>query len=468
MEAVGIELVTQCLACQASVAINGIVPRAACPKCARVVELGAKLWRQLLSTAVVEVAARPIGYEVTATLASEQKQSVRGVLRHVAMPSGVKRRDVPAELAVPGVEFVAGEDLESMNVEAGPSVVTMHCPQCGAPLEVAPGERNLSCVYCGCTSLIEEGARSIGRPLRRFHLACTASAHKQSIARWEQVEAVAIDEQDRVFVHDNSSATLYALDTSLEGVRWVKTGITVTQLAARRGLVVAMRKNDCALVFDAASGEARGTFPPEASLPFDPKRILSVAPMPNGSWLLAVDGEEWGGQSGHTVFHRLDSEGGALPLWGGEFGAAPELGTNIPELGGAQPMFVEGEIHIVAGFDGSVLMTNGDKLIKLDASGEVRMELDEPQSGDWEYPLIGLDGLGRVHALTHETRGAYLSFDAYGTLLAKVDRASGSRVIGKERRLAAAKAGGVVLVGERGSVRVIRPDGTVGFVSTEP
>jgi ribosomal protein S27AE len=162
MQAVGVELVTQCRACEGSVAVNGIVESAACPRCARTVAVGADLWRGLLAAATVQVATRAVGFEIATTFASGE-QHFRGVLRHVATPDGLARRALPAGLETRGAAFVAGEDLEGMRVDGAPSVRTMHCPQCGAPAEIARGGRELACAYCGVTSAILP-PRARGRP----------------------------------------------------------------------------------------------------------------------------------------------------------------------------------------------------------------------------------------------------------------------------------------------------------------
>src|SRR5260221_9049852 len=91
MQCVGVEIVTACRACAAAVAVNGIVPTAPCPKCGRVITLGADFWRQVFAATMVQVARRSIGYEVTTSFASDG-QSIRVVLRRANMPAGGPRR----------------------------------------------------------------------------------------------------------------------------------------------------------------------------------------------------------------------------------------------------------------------------------------------------------------------------------------------------------------------------------------
>jgi predicted RNA-binding Zn-ribbon protein involved in translation (DUF1610 family) len=477
MQAVGLELVTQCRVCEATVAINAIVTRAACPKCGRAFDLDPALWGGIFSTAIVQVAPRTEGFEVSTTFAAGA-QTFRVLLRRVPLPAGLSRRAVPDGLAPSGIAFVAGEDLASMRTDARPTARAVHCPQCGAPLEVAAGARDLHCVHCGNTSVLEGEDRFVGRSLQRFFLGCDVGSEIAASAVWEHVESVSVDESDRVYVlaggQGGKSVAILALDRSLAHVRWMKTGLERTdgaQLIARGDRVVlARKKGDAPLVLNASDGEPAGAFPPpRADLRFDPKHIRSVAPMPDGSWLLAVSGEAWGGMFAHTIFHRCDAAGAPLPTWDDEMARAPEIGTPLPELKDAahKPLFLRDAIDVVGGFDGTVLLTDGEWLAKLTRSGEVVGMAEHPQGVRWSYALVGLDGTNRVHALTHSDvkSGAYLVFDPRGNLVTRVERKGGTHLLGKERRIAAALGGGAVLVGYGGRLRVIRPDGTLGYVS---
>jgi predicted RNA-binding Zn-ribbon protein involved in translation (DUF1610 family) len=446
MQAVGVELVTTCRACEASIAINGIVSSAACPKCARVIDLDARLWQEISSTVIATVAPRSVGFELTATFTSGP-QTFHAVLRRVTMPANLASRPAPEGLMDARVSSVAGEDLESMRIETATSVRIVRCPACGAPLEAAHDARDLLCKYCGNESLLE-GERVVGRPVRRFHLACAVAEQPASAnVWWEHVDAVTVDEADRVFVlggTKSSGSAVFALDPTLTHVRWMKAGFELVkddaQLVARRDRVVLVHgKGAPPRLLDAADGESRGTLPPAGTkgLRFDPLHVRTLAPAPDGGWLASVDG-------------------GQLVTWGGAWRPPPEMEN------GRRP------IDVVPGFDGSMLLTNGATLVHVSARGIVT-SLQHPDGVSWKPRLLALDGLNRVHALTDSDvkHGAYIALDVNGARMRNVARHGSARLLGKERRIAAANAGGVVLVGFGGRLRMIRPDGTLGYVSPQ-
>jgi hypothetical protein len=344
----------------------------------------------------------------------------------------------------------------------------MHCPACGAPLEVPRGTRDLSCPYCRNTSLLEGEDRAVGRALKRFYLACHAS-EQSAEANWGRVFAVSVDESDRIYICGviEGVRTLFALDSTLTKLRWANANVgdldENVQLAARQDRVLVIRKDQPVVAFSASDGKPIGRIPEKAS--FDAAHLRSFALLEDGTCLISVTGETFGNRRIHSILYRTDLGGTPLPTWGEEYAAPPELGATILDLEKvtSQPMVVRDRIDIIGGFGTEVLVTDADKLVKLRRDGSIATMLDRPRDLSWGFQTIALDGLNRIHALTG-TR-AYISFDTRNELRLRATRGDGSRVFQGEQRIAAGRSGAVVLVGENGRLRIIRPDGTLGYVS---
>jgi DNA-directed RNA polymerase subunit RPC12/RpoP len=451
---VSVEIATTCATCGTVMAINAVVTSASCPKCGRVEHVAPDFWRDTFAAASTQVAPQVSGFETTLSLESAGTR-YRVVMRRADAPHTELRPLQRPDLQTSTVVGTIAEDVEGMRVGDDLRTRMLHCPACGAPLEVHGEPRDVVCTYCRKQSQLE----GLTRIVKRWYLVCEV-AENAGGSTWGEVWHVAVDVDSNVYVLGMLSgareAAIIALDTTLK-TRWVKGGLPLLDckttacigFAANRIVVTAPARR--ALMIDASTGATLGEMP-AASV--DVPR--SIVPCDDGTWLLSRWADVKFGETPHSLLSRLDATGETMnEVWPGVFRQRSAIEVDIPALETAtQPSaFFQGNIDLIAARDGDVLLTNGSCLAYVDRFGTPKPL--RPVSRDpWDArTLSGRNGY--VHTLT---ANSLLTVDMTGRVVRKIAR-------GHEKTLAVGRRGDVVLVGHDGRLRVLAPDGTVTFVN---
>ena len=191
MMGIMIELKATCPACEGWIAVNGLVPGAACNGCGKVRELSPDWWKALMQNVLKEAPRAKPGkvFHYSETVTSYEIKFER---RHPRFPETERDIDMDAAVAgavdgrfpdpatgrplsvrpvpeeyregLPGVRTIVSEDLDCLSRATGSvqPVQTLQpqgpqpfaCPHCGAALTIDGKERKIRCAFCSADAYL--------------------------------------------------------------------------------------------------------------------------------------------------------------------------------------------------------------------------------------------------------------------------------------------------------------------------
>jgi hypothetical protein len=510
---VAIEVTAECRACGGAIPFEGIAESATCGGCQRAIATPLRLWAVVLRRASEEGGAAPLHDERAATVATEVG-SFRVLYRRTEAACGACGGALPIdsfdEAAGRGSEFCgacgarvivrrAPDEIAAARFVVGEAParqgaplesIVLPCSRCGAPLPVDGKTRTFSCSFCRATSTVPDAAWDKLHPrakVRRFYLACDASAHAaHDAATWKTVVDAVADEEGNVYAvgtleDGETGASLWSFDRELR-VRWIKRGLVVKAGAH----VTLFRARDCIGVWEhgarnisfvaCADGQTAFEYPAaNGAIPVHVEKCTALAADTDGSILALVEGEAWSGRPAHTVFVRFTPNGEMLEVWPGVAAARPEPGATIPRLSalGTAPTCVQGAPSLRAGADGVMNLFASEMLaIVLTAAGfhqtdkrvVARLRRDGAVNVLPILPVATTLGGDASSTLWILGEGALIRLTRDGRSVHHLRPIAQGGVVGSESVLAVEPRGAAILLGAGGTVRRFGPDGNVELV----
>jgi DNA-directed RNA polymerase subunit RPC12/RpoP len=456
-----LEVSTACPRCQQPIVLNGASESVLCSTCQTPMPTPPDLWQNIIADELGEVtgfqekegrtstklmgaanvsmkygrlAARCAPCKTTFPDDAFAAASLSGQLRCASCSAPTRIRRVPDWLAAiqPLATWIVGETLPAVAAAPDPhenQVVSIHCIQCGAPLQIDGKERAFSCAHCGGQVYLPDDL------WLRLHPAKAVEAWFIVLDLGTAVGILSEDgpngvENCRAFVVDPAGNLVLAYHADDDGpaghrsrlgcfdrtgrLLWVQDGI---EFGSKVDLIPSPFDGNFLLVdrdtrtgrwIQSGTGQPirtigdrsaprnkRDSDMPPADAVFDAYDNKGVAIDYDGSILVL---RRWGGTYQH-VLRRFAPDGRAVPLWPAKSARVPSSDGGwaaIPEAPQAAP---DGSTSVTIGWDGFTYFVGKRAIAKLTREGRLLGIVAFPEDLVDEIVAFGADRSGIGYAL---------------------------------------------------------------------